>query len=82
VDAIPVRDSPKPPPERISLTLPALNRAEHTWLIAAGAAKAEAVGRIVARDEPVLPAARLSGTVETVIWADDAALSIVDASGR
>lgn len=74
-DAIPVRDSPKPPSERVSLTFPALNRAERTWLIAAGAGKAEAVARIVARDEPLLPAARLVGTVETVLWADEAALS-------
>lgn len=80
--AIPVRDSPKPPPERISLTLPALNRADRSWLIAAGAAKAEAVARISARDEPLLPAARLAGAVETVLWADDDALSLVDAAGR
>lgn len=78
-DAIPVRDSPKPPAERISLTFPFLARAERTWLIAAGEAKAEVVARIVAREEPLLPAARLAGTVETVLWADDAALSLVDA---
>lgn len=81
-DAIPVRDSPKPPPERISLSLPALNRAERSWLIAAGAAKAEAVAGIVAPEAPLLPAARLSGSIETVLWADGAALSLVDADGR
>ncbi|RGE17937.1 6-phosphogluconolactonase [Leucobacter sp. wl10] len=74
-DAIPVRDSPKPPPERVSLTLPALNRAEHVWLLAAGAGKAAAVAGITAPGEPPLPAARLAGRVETVLWADEAALS-------
>ncbi|MFV0432978.1 MAG: 6-phosphogluconolactonase [Leucobacter sp.] len=73
-DAIAVRNSPKPPPERVSLTFPALNRAEHVWLIAAGAGKSEAVGRIVSRSEPLLPAAHLIGTVETALWADEAAL--------
>lgn len=74
-EAIPVHDSPKPPSARISLTLPALCRAERTWLLAAGAAKAPAVSRIVAREEPLLPAARLHGRSETVLWADRAALS-------
>ena len=32
-----VRGSPKPPPVRITLTLPAINTAEEVWLIAAGA---------------------------------------------
>lgn len=73
-DAIPVRDSPKPPPERVSLSLPALNRADRIWLLAAGAGKADAVARITARAEPLLPAARLAGIVETVLWADRAAL--------
>ncbi|QBE50119.1 6-phosphogluconolactonase [Leucobacter triazinivorans] len=74
-DAIPVRDSPKPPSERISLTLPALCRAERTWLIAAGAAKADAVSRIAFREQPLLPGARLRGRTETVLWADAAALA-------
>lgn len=72
--AIPVRDSPKPPPERVSLTLPALNRAERSWLLAAGAAKAEAVAGIVAPGPETLPAARLAGSAETTLWADEAAL--------
>ena len=32
-----VRGSPKPPPIRLTLTLPAINTAEEVWLIAAGA---------------------------------------------
>lgn len=38
-----VTDSPKPPPERVSLTLPALARTAELWIMVAGAEKAEAV---------------------------------------
>jgi 6-phosphogluconolactonase len=43
--AIAVRDSPKPPPTRISLTMPVLSRAEQVWFLVAGADKADAVTR-------------------------------------
>ena len=74
-DAIAIRESPKPPPERVTLTLPALRRAERVWLIAAGTGKADAISRVVSRTEPLLPAALISGTTETVLWADEAALA-------
>lgn len=41
--AIAVRNSPKPPPTRITLTMPVLHRAEDVWFLVAGADKAEAV---------------------------------------
>ncbi|MBL3687111.1 6-phosphogluconolactonase [Leucobacter zeae] len=69
--AVAVRDSPKPPPERISLTAPALNRADRVWLIAAGAGKRDAVADLF---EPRRsPAAALDGRIETVLWTDEAA---------
>lgn len=37
-----VTDSPKPPAERATLTLPAVQSADHVWLLVAGAEKAEA----------------------------------------
>jgi 6-phosphogluconolactonase len=40
---VPVRDCPKPPPTRVSLTLPAIRRSREVWLMTAGEAKAEAV---------------------------------------
>ena len=43
-----VADSPKPPPERVSLTFEALNRARCVWFLVSGEAKAEAVARALA----------------------------------
>jgi 6-phosphogluconolactonase len=48
-----VRDSPKPPSERVSLTLPVLRRARFTIMLATGAEKADAVALVQARDASV-----------------------------
>lgn len=60
---IPVRQSPKPPPERISLTLPVLNASTEVWLLVSGAEKAEAVA--AAQAGVNLPASRVHGTAAT-----------------
>lgn len=70
--AIAVRESPKPPPERVTLSMPAVRAAERVWLLAAGAEKADAVERILVPDSDPLPAARARGTRETVLWVDEA----------
>jgi 6-phosphogluconolactonase len=68
-----VRGSPKPPPVRLTLTLPTLNTAEETWLLAAGPEKAGAVGMALAGAGPVqLPAAGVRG-VERTLWLMDRA---------
>ena len=72
-DAVPVTDSPKPPPERVSLTLAALNRTRATWLVVSGAEKADAVAQALAGGD--LPAARVGGTEETVWFLDREAAS-------
>ena len=59
-----VRGSPKPPPVRVTLTLPTINTAEEVWLVAAGADKAAAVGMAVRGAGHVqLPAAGVAGVV-------------------
>ncbi|MGI9196782.1 MAG: 6-phosphogluconolactonase [Candidatus Nanopelagicales bacterium] len=74
-----VPDSPKPPPERISLTLPALRSARSVWLVTAGSAKAEAVARCVAPGtDPVdLPAAGARGRESTLLWVDREAAALL-----
>jgi 6-phosphogluconolactonase len=73
-----VRGSPKPPPTRITLTLPALNTGEEVWLIAAGAEKASAVGMALAGAGPVqLPAAGVRGVGRTLWLLDRAAAAEV-----
>jgi 6-phosphogluconolactonase len=68
-----VRGSPKPPPVRLTLTLPSLNTAEETWLLAAGPEKAGAVKMALTGAGPVqLPAAGVRG-VERTLWLLDRA---------
>ena len=56
-----VRDAPKPPPDRATLTFPVLNAARQILVVAAGAGKAAVVGRLFAAPGD-LPAQRLSGS--------------------
>lgn len=68
-----VHGSPKPPPERVSLTFDAIRAAREVWVVAAGAAKAEPVAAALAdvpREE--IPAAGVSGT-ERTLWLVDVA---------
>jgi 6-phosphogluconolactonase len=69
-----VEDSPKPPPLRITLTLPALQRSREVWLLVSGADKAEAVAAAVGGADPTsVPAAGAIGREHTVWFLDDAA---------
>jgi len=73
-----VRGAPKPPPVRISLTLPAINTAEEVWLIATGPDKADAVGMALSGAGPVqLPAAGVGGVGRTLWLLDRAAAAHV-----
>jgi len=75
--AVPVTGSPKPPPERISLTLPVLNRARSVWFLVSGDGKAEAVARSLADGTDVhdTPGAGVSGVEETIWFLDRDAAS-------
>ncbi|NNG18645.1 6-phosphogluconolactonase [Naumannella sp. ID2617S] len=68
-----VTDSPKPPPERLSLTLSVINKSAEVWLIVAGDEKAPAAARAIAGDRD-LPAGRVKGRLRTVWFVDQAAV--------
>jgi 6-phosphogluconolactonase len=71
-----VRDCPKPPPTRVTLTFPAITSAEEVWLIVTGEAKAPAVARALSGAAPhEVPAAGARGTRATRWLLDAAAAS-------
>jgi 6-phosphogluconolactonase len=78
--AVGVTDSPKPPPERVTLTFPALARSEEVWFVVSGEDKAAAVGRALGATPPPvheLPAVGVRGQVATIWFLDRAAASQV-----
>jgi 6-phosphogluconolactonase len=68
-----VENAPKPPPSRISLTLPVIKSADEVWMLVAGEDKAGAVGLALAGAGAVhVPAAGARGRTRT-LWLIDAA---------
>lgn len=71
-----VRGAPKPPPTRISLTLPTINRARQVWFVVAGEEKARAVHMAFSGAGVVqVPAAGAQGLDRTLWLLDRAAAS-------
>lgn len=76
--ALPVRDSPKPPPERVTLTRPVINSSKRVWLVLTGADKASALGLALAgASYTSVPVAGARGRKRTVFFVDEAAASEV-----
>ncbi|MEU6062147.1 6-phosphogluconolactonase [Streptomyces sp. NPDC047097] len=69
-----VHGAPKPPPTRISLTLPAIRAAREVWLLAAGEDKAQAAAvALSGAGEVQAPAAGAYGRSRTLWLLDEAA---------
>jgi 6-phosphogluconolactonase len=69
-----VRDCPKPPPTRVSLTLPAIRHSAEVWLMTAGAAKAEPVAKAIGGATEIdIPAAGARGQRRTLWLLDETA---------
>ncbi|MFI6909335.1 6-phosphogluconolactonase [Nonomuraea sp. NPDC050394] len=75
-----VHGSPKPPPTRISLTLPTIQAAREVWVVAAGAEKAGSVRLALSDSGPVqVPAAGARGRGRTLFLLDRAAAAKIPA---
>jgi 6-phosphogluconolactonase len=71
---IAVRDSPKPPPTRLSFTFRALDAANEVWFVASGDSKANAVAMALGgADRVLVPAAGPRGRHRTLWFVDRAA---------
>lgn len=76
-----VRNSPKPPPERLSLTLPVINSSDQVWLVMAGSDKASALGLTLAGASiNEVPAAGVEGRTSTLFFVDAEATAEVPES--
>lgn len=73
--ALPVRNSPKLPPERVSLTREQLCAATEVWFVAAGQDKSGAIRDAIRPGEVPLPVARVRGERATIWLLDTAAAS-------
>jgi 6-phosphogluconolactonase len=71
MSVVAVKDSPKPPPTRISLTLPTINGAREVWIITSGSEKAHAVAESISHKAGI-PGGMVRGTDRT-LWLIDAA---------
>ena len=75
-----VHGSPKPPPTRLTLTLPAITAAREVWILASGEEKAGAIRLALSGAGPVqVPAAGARGRQQTLFLLDRAAAAHVPA---
>ncbi|WP_425561419.1 6-phosphogluconolactonase [Microbacterium binotii] len=76
--ALAVRDAPKPPPERITVTRPVINSAKRVWLVLVGPDKASVLALALAgASYQSVPAAGAKGRKRTVFFVDEAAAAKV-----
>lgn len=72
-----VTDSPKPPPQRISLTMPCLNRTEEVWFVVSGEGKADAVARSLSSEGTVAQTPARGITATSRWYLDTGAASLL-----
>ncbi|KAI4461562.1 6-phosphogluconolactonase [Holotrichia oblita] len=64
----PIEDSPKPPPCRITLTLPVVNNARNCIFVATGEDKADIAKKVLIDKDEQLPAARVQPNSGNLYW--------------
>lgn len=78
---VPVRNAPKPPPLRLSMTRSVLNGSARAWMVLAGADKASPLGLALAGAQyGEVPVAGVKASEETVFFVDEAAAAEVPQS--
>ena len=67
---LPVVNSPKPPSERVTMTMDVINASQEVWLVAAGKGKAEVVQRVLEHQclPGALPAQMVRPTQGKLVW--------------
>ena len=71
-----ITDSPKPPPERVTLTYPVLNNAKNVIFVSTGDGKKDVLEKILKNKDLTFPATRVSPIQGNLIWLlDEAAAS-------
>lgn len=73
---LPVHNAPKPPPERVTLSLHMLQAARHCLLLATGVGKADAVAAVLAGPDPRVPSSLLASGRLYIVTDDSAAPSL------
>jgi 6-phosphogluconolactonase len=76
-----IEDAPKPPPRRLTLTLPVLVAAARLVVVAFGESKAQAIARAVTGGDPVSPAGLVLGQSPRPLVAGDRAAMRLTRSG-
>jgi 6-phosphogluconolactonase len=69
----PIEDSPKPPPRRVTVTLPVLNNARHVAFITTGESKAQVLKEIIVDTNEKYPAALVRPNTGVHWFVDEAA---------
>ena len=73
-----IRNSPKPPPQRITVSMPVMRACGEVWLTTAGAAKADALGAAFAGASPLeIPVAGILAP-STRVYLDEAAATRIN----
>lgn len=67
----PIKDSPKPPPERVTLTFPVLNDAKSVAFVSTGEGKKEMIRNILKDKNEAFPATRVRPVQGELYWIVD-----------